>query len=105
MTNTTYTRTETPGGGWTIRCNECRAKTGASPAFPRSESDVQHKTTCSAFRTIVATIVATPVVVTADQVRIAHEGGVTNSGLTEEEIVEAVNTGKLSANDALNRDY
>ncbi len=101
MTNTKFTRTETPGGGWVIRCNECRGKAGASPAFPRSEQDVRHSPVCS----LSVAAVAAPVTVTAQQARIASEGGISHSGLTESEIVEAVSAGKISASDALNRDY
>lgn len=46
-----------------------------------------------------------PVVVTKAQQEIARQGGASHSGLTEDEIVEAVANGKISVDDAMNRDY
>jgi hypothetical protein len=90
-----------PGGGEKIRCNECRASVGSTPAFPRTAVDIKHRETCSCF---VAAAQA-KVVVTAAQAEIARQGAVSHAGLTDDQIVEAVNAGKISANDALNRDY
>jgi len=102
MTNQALTTViPSPGGGCKYRCNECRASAGSTPAYPRTEADIKHRETCSRFRVTIET----PVTVTAAQAEAVRAGGASHSGLTDDEIVEAVNAGKLSANDALNRDY
>lgn len=102
MTNQALTTViPSPGGGEVYRCNECRGKAGSSPAYPRTEADIRHRATCSRFRVAIET----PVTVTSAQAEAVRQGGASNCGLTDDEIVVAVNTGKISADDAMNRDY
>lgn len=96
-----YTTT-TDFSGTLIRCDECRARTKGTPAYPRTEADVQHAATCSAH--VSRPAIAALNISDAQRV-VARQGGVSHSGLSEDEITQAVGEGRISSSDALNRDY
>lgn len=73
------TTTPSPGGGETIRCNECRAKVGSTPNYPLAAADIRHRETCSQH----AVVAVAPVAVTASQVEAVRQGGASNCGLTD----------------------
>ena len=93
--------TPSPGGGERIRCLECRAKVASTPNYPRTAADIKHRETCSHY----AAPDAKPVTVTAAQAEAIRQGGASHCGLTDDEIAEAAAAGKISRDDAMNRDY
>ncbi len=100
MDTTRYTTT-TDFSGTLHRCNECGARSKGTPAHPRTTADVKHRETCTKF----SVAGATELNVTTAQQAAARAGGVSQCGLTEDEIARAVQQGKIRASDAMNRDY
>lgn len=106
MTNQAFTSTPSPGGGEVIRCNECRGKAGSSPAYPRTEADVKHMSTCSLFKSAAQLDreIDEPL---RDQELKDFAADVRRTGLTkgrDQDVADAVSKGYLSMSDAMNTD-
>lgn len=81
------------------QCNECGKWERAD------QGTIRHSKSCESKAQAVAVPVAMPRSVSRAQVYAARQGGVSQSGLSEDQIVEAVKYGFISGDDAMNRDY